>query len=370
MRALQLLLILSLLIACKGNNSINEKIKQLNELKVQQSELKDRIAALEAELKTADTTGGGSKEGKLVALTKLVPDTFNHFIEIQGRVEGEQDVTVSAETMGTITAVNVKAGDKVVKGQIMARLDDRIIRQGYDEVKSQLELANQVYQRQQNLWQQRIGSEIQYLQAKTTKEALEKRLSGIQEQMGMSLIKSPINGTVDQVLIKAGQAIAPGIPALRVVNLQALKVTAEVAESYITSIHTGNEVVLYFPDIKKELHTRLSYAGNSINRLNRTFNIEIQLESKNGEFRPNMMTVIKIVDYKNPVAFILPVSAIQKSGEGEFVYVVTKTGKLEMAQRKKIVSGQTYNGLSEIKEGLSEGDEVITTSTLSSILHA
>jgi len=355
-----LLVTVVLMTSCNKSNN-NDKSAQLKELKQQQSELKDRIAALELEIKNSDTTTNSDRQGKLISVTTISPDTFLHFIEIHGRVEGDQDIMVSAETMGNVIAVNVKAGDKVVKGQIMARLDDRIVRQGYDEVKSQLDLANQVFQRQQNLWQQKIGSEIQYLQAKTTKEALEKRLAGVQEQLSMSQIKSPITGTVDQVLIKAGQALAPGIPAIRVVNNQSLKVTGEVAESYIASINTGNDVILNFPDIKKDVKTKLTYASKSINRLNRTFNVEVKLSDPKSEFHPNMISVIKIIDYKNTSALIIPVSAIQKSSEGEFVFIAMKDGKNYISKRKKIVSGLTYDGMAEVKEGLSVNDEVITT---------
>jgi RND family efflux transporter MFP subunit len=177
----------------------------------------------------------------------------------------------------------------------------------------------------------------------------------------MSQIKSPITGTVDQVLIKAGQALAPGIPAIRVVNNQSLKVTGEVAESYIASINTGNDVILNFPDIKKDVKTKLTYASKSINRLNRTFNVEVKLSDPKSEFHPNMISVIKIIDYKNTSALIIPVSAIQKSSEGEFVFIAMKDGKNYISKRKKIVSGLTYDGMAEVKEGLSVNDEVITT---------
>ena len=151
------------------------------------------------------------------------------------------------------------------------------------------------------------------------------------------------------------------IPAIRVVNNQSLKVTGEVAESYIASINTGNDVILNFPDIKKDVKTKLTYASKSINRLNRTFNVEVKLSDPKNEFHPNMISVIKIIDYKNTSALIIPVSAIQKSSEGEFVFIAMKDGKNYISKRKKIVSGLTYDGMAEVKEGLSVNDEVITT---------
>ena len=356
---LVLLISVTILHSCSGGGS-SDKVSQLNELKKQQSSLKEQIARLEAEIAAADTSSSTGK-GKLIATTTISPSKFNHYVSIQGRVEGDEDVMVGAETMGTVTSVLVKAGDLVSKGQLLATLDDKIIRQAMDEVQTQLDLATQVYNRQKNLWDQQIGSEIQYLQAKTTKDALEKRVAATREQLDMTKIKSPINGTIDQVMIKAGQAIAPGMPALRVVNLQSLKVVGEVAESYLSTIKSNNEVVVSFPDLNKELTTKLTYAGKVINRLNRTFNVEVILKDNTGTYRPNMVAVLKIVDYSSPNAFIIPIAAVQKSGEGEFVYIVEVVGKSAIAKRRMVNIGMNYNGQTEITSGLQEGDQVITT---------
>lgn len=354
------LLVISMLAACGGNSGSADKIAKLNELKKQQAELKEQITALEAEIAAGDSTGANVKS-KLVAATEIAPVNFNHYIEVQARVEGDEDVTVSAETMGTITSILVQAGARVSKGQVMATIDDRIIRQGIAEVEAQLELATQLYDRQRNLWQQKIGSEVQYLQAKTSKEALEKRMASMNEQLSMTRIKSPIDGTVDLVMIKTGQSVAPGVPAIRVVNLNALKVTGEVAESYISKVNTGNDVIIYFPDLSKEIKTKLDYSGKAINRLNRTFNVEVRIDESNGEYRPNMTAVLKIVDYNSPKAFVLPIGAVQKSSDGEFVYVATEEAGKTVAKRKTVTSGIIYNGVTEITSGLSEGDKVITT---------
>ncbi|MFM2208343.1 MAG: hypothetical protein RL213_2318 [Bacteroidota bacterium] len=348
----------ALLSACGGNG--NDNVERLNELKKQQSALREEIARLEAEIASADTTAGDGKS-KLIATTIMRPSAFTHYVEVQGRVEGDQDVTIGAEMPGTVTKVLVNAGDAVLKGQLLATLDDRVIRQGLQEVETQFELANQVYERQKNLWQQKIGSEIQFLQAKTAKDALEKRLATTREQLEMTRIKSPISGTVDQVMTKTGQAAAPGVPAFRIVNLQDLKVVGEVAESYISGIKTGNETVIVFPDLDKSVVSRLDHAGKAINRLNRTFNVEVHLKDENGTFRPNMVAVLKIADYSNPKSFTLPVGAIQRSGEGSFVYVTETSGKSIVAKRRNVKTGMTYNGITQILEGITEGDEVITT---------
>lgn len=345
------------LFACGGNST--DKKAMLNGLKKEQAELREKITKLEAEIMAEDSTAGA--QGKLVATTVMEPTDFKHYVEIQGRVEGDEDVNVGPEMMGNVTSVIVKAGDRVSKGQLLATLDDRIIRQGLQEVQTQYELANQVFERQKNLWQQKIGSEIQYLQAKTSKEALENRLATTREQLEMTRIKSPINGTVDQVMTKSGQTAAPGMPMFRVVNLESLKVTGEVSESYISKINTGNEVVVEFPDVQQRISTKLDHAGKAINRLNRTFNVEVRIPGQSISLRPNMIAVLKIADFSAPKSFVVPIGAIQKSGEGEFVYVTETSGKNQLAKRRPVKAGMTYNGMTQITEGIAAGDEVITT---------
>lgn len=300
-------------------------------------------------------------KSKLVGFTVVQPQVFNHYIEIQARVEGDEDVLLSPETAGNVISLQVKAGDRVSKGQILAVVDDKLIKQGIAELQSQLDLIIQLYNRQKNLWDQKIGSEVQFLQAKANKESMEKRMDAMKQQLDMTKIKSPINGTVDDVAIKIGQTVAPGFPAIRVVNLSSLKVKGEVAESFISRVKKGNVVILFFPDQNKELKSKIEFSGNRIDPLNRTFNVEVPILEKQGDFRPNMLAIMKIVDYTSPSAFVLPISAIQKSSDGEFVYVASIEGDKAIAKRKVIHSGMIYNGFTEIISGLEAGDKVITS---------
>jgi membrane fusion protein, multidrug efflux system len=348
------LIITAAFFACSKSS---DKKAELEALKKEQASLKEKITKLEAELSVQDTTGG---KQKLVGVTEMQQSTFNHFIEVQARVEGDEDVMLSPEAAGTITSLNVKAGDRVSAGQILATIDDKLVRQGMSELQSQLDLATQVYNRQKNLWDQKIGSEIQFLQAKTNKEALERRMGSIREQLSMTRIKSPINGTVDDVRIKVGQTVAPGMQAIRVVNLTSLKVRGEVAESFINRVKSGNEAILYFPDQQKEIKTKIDYSGNRIDPVNRTFNVEVRLKDKSLDVRPNMIAVLKIIDYSKPDALVLPVAAVQKSSDGEFVYVAEKQNGKLIAKRKIVKSGTIYNGQTEIISGLTVGDKVIT----------
>jgi len=175
----------------------------------------------------------------------------------------------------------------------------------------------------------------------------------------MTRIKSPIDGVVDEVNVKVGQAVMPGVQAFRVVNLSLLKIRAEVAESYISEVARGNPAIIYFPDQNKEVKTTIDYSSQVINKLNRTFNVEIKLKPSDGNFHPNQVAVLKIIDYSTAKAFVVPVGAVQKSLDGEFVYVATNENNRFIAKRKIISSGMTYGGMTEVKSGLDSGDKVI-----------
>lgn len=349
------ILLISILAAC---SSSGDKKAELEKLKKEQAELKQKIKELEEALSSTDST---NTKQKLVAITEMQPSTFNHYIEVQAKVEGDEDVMLSPEAAGNITALNVKPGDRVSTGQVLAVIDDKLIRQGMSELQSQLDLAIQIYNRQKNLWDQKIGSEVQFLQTKTNKESLERKMGSLREQLAMTRIKSPINGTVDEVRIKIGQTVAPGMPCIRVVNLTSLKVRGEVAESYISRVSKGNEAIIYFPDQEKEIKTKVDYSGNRIDPVNRTFNVEVRLKDKSADVRPNMVSVLKIIDYSNLKAYVVPLAAIQKSSDGEFVYVVVNSNGKLFAKRKTVKQGMVYNGIAEIVSGLDPGDKVITT---------
>lgn len=357
-RLLSFILIAATMISC-SNSPAGDKHAELDSLKKVQATLKEKITELETDIAKSDTSKKDDK-AKIVSATEMIPQTFTHFIEVQAKVDGDEDVTLSAEMPGTVTAVLVKAGDKVSKGQVLITLEDRAIRQQADAMKSQMEMAVTMYNRQKNLWDQKIGSEVQFIQAKTQKEAAEKQYSSMQEQWDMTRIKSPINGTVDFISTKIGSAVAPGFPTIRVVNLTNLKVKAEVAESYISKVKSGCDAVIYFPDLNKEVKTKLSYSGQAINSLNRTFNVEVRLTPKDGEFHPNQVAVLKIADYTATNVYVVPVGAVQKSTDGEFVYVAGNENGKSVAKRKTVTSGMTYNGFAEIKSGIVPGDKVIT----------
>ncbi len=339
-----------ILTSCGGGNP-----EGLVELKSKQAELKTQLADITS--KIAKLEGDSAKKFVLVEAHGIKPSIFKTFINVQGRIDAEESVSLSSEIPGTITKINVKAGDEVSKGQVLAETDARALQQSISDLQTNTELVNQLYEKQKALWDQKIGTEVQFLQAKTQKESMEKKLATLLEQVRMTKIVSPINGTIDAVDIKLGQLTAPGMPAIRVVNFNNLKVKADLAESYASKVHRGDEVMLRFPDLNDTLTARINYSSRAINPMNRTFGVEILLDNKK-EYHPNQIVILNINDYKSakPVLAI-SMSYIQKDLKGAHFVFVAEGNK---SVKRNIMLGKEYNGVVEITDGLTEKDLVIT----------
>ena len=336
-----------------------DKKSELAQLKKEHDALSLKIKALETELQVNDTTSAGKVTS--IAITEAQPVEFNHYLEVQGKVDGEDNIAVSAQMPGAITAVYVKEGDAVRRGQVLAQLDNSVLQQQVDNMKQQLAFATNLYIKQKALWDQQIGSEVQYLTSKNNKESLEKNLGALNDQVEMTRIKSPINGSVEEVNLKVGQMASPGLPAVRVVNFSKVKVVAEIAEAYAPKVKPGNKVIVYFPDFNTEIISKVRFTSKYINPVNRTFQSEVLLGPSKVEYRANMMAVVKINDYRNPSAFTVPVTLIRETQSGKYIYVAkTENGKL-VARRLPVTVGSTYNGLAEITQGITSGEKIITT---------
>lgn len=327
---------------------------KLAELKKKEAALKQEIAKLEKETNKAD-----SVKKKAVVVAAVQDTLFEHYIDVQGSVDARENVNVSSKVPGIITAIHVKEGQSVSKGQALAQVDDQILRASMAELRTQQELANTMFQKQQNLWNQKIGSEVQYLNAKTQKESLERKMATLQDQMNQTRIISPISGTVDAVIAKIGDNAAPGSPAFRVVNGSNLRVIANVAEAYAAKVKTGDQVVLAFPDIDKDVRTKIGFASKVIDPTSRTIRVEIPLQN-DPSLRPNMIARLKIIDYVAPDAVVIPVNIIQYSlGKPYVVIAQNQSGKM-VAKRREIEMGRTYNDKAEIKSGLKAGEQIVT----------
>ena len=342
---------LVIFLASCGSDQPKDKKAELEQLKKQRSELNAKIDKLQAEVGKEQTTGV-AREITAVTVNETV---FKNFLEVQGKVDAEDNVDITPEVPGSVTSIFVKVGQKVSRGQVIAQLDDKVLKQSIAQLQTQLDLATTVFNRQKNLWDQKIGTEVQFLTAKSQKEGLERQLSGLQSQASMSKIKSPVSGTVDAMDLKVGQSVAPGQPTgIRIVNASKLKVVALVSETYAGRVNQGDEVEVELPDVPDSLQTKISFAAKVIDPVSRGFNVEVKLPS-NRDFRPNMVAVLKIVDYKNAKALVVPINSVQRSETSEYVFVAAN-GK---AKRTDIKTGKVSNGNAEVLSGLNVGDRVI-----------
>ncbi|MFM8918404.1 MAG: efflux RND transporter periplasmic adaptor subunit [Bacteroidota bacterium] len=349
-------LMLSITVVACGGEKAGDKTAELEKLLKEQAKLNERIRTLKDEIRKETGSVAGTR---LVEMKSLTPQSFTNYVDIQAKVDGNQSVALSARTQGTVRSINVKVGDKVYAGQVLAVMDDVGLSGAYAEISTQYSFAKEVYEKQKSLWEQQVGSEMQYLQAKNNMMALQKRLNATGAQLDLSRIKAPVSGTVDAVNIKIGQAVMPGMPAISVVNLSSLKVTGNVGESLIGKVNTGDPVMIYFPDLKKEVPSKLSYASRRSDQRNRTFSVEAPLDSLPGAVSPNLVAVLKIADYKSDSALVVPVDLIQRSSDGQYVMLGENRGGKMVATRKKISIGRTYGGATEVLTGITSKDQVI-----------
>lgn len=342
-----------------------DKKAQLDEMKQQYAELGDQIKALEAEIALTDTAKREVKVSDIL-VTEIQPTLFRHFIYVQGIVDASQSVNMQPMMSGRVTKVLVKEGDAVKVGQVLAEMDYDIYAKQLNSLQPQLTLARDLYERQQRLWDQKIGSELQLLQAKTQVESLEKQMETLRENIEMHILKAPINGTIDFSSIKVGQlASAMSMePAFRIVNLSGLKVKAEIAESYAAKVNVGNAVQIHFPDLNAMVDSKVSFVERMIDPMTRTFTAESALNGDNAMYHPNMIAVLKVIDYEKADALVLPVNVVQTVNNESFVYVAVQENGQWIARKRTLVLGNSYDGNMEVVSGLNPADKVITTGQL------
>lgn len=354
----KIIFLLSIIVILFSCNKVSDKKVELAKLVKERDKLNEKIAVLEKEIVASGDSA--TYKYKVVTVLNVANQEFNHYIEVQGRVDGDENIAVTATMGGQIQKVYVKEGQSVKVGQLLAELDASVLKKNLTQVESQLVFVKDVYEKQKALWEQKIGSEIQYLTAKNNKESLENSINALKEQIELSRIKSPINGNIEELSLKVGQMAAPGYPLLRVVNLSTLKVVADVSESFSAKINKGDEVIVFFPDIKHETKTNVSFASKYINPINRTFVVETYLTNDNVPYRANMIAVVKVNDYKNKSAIVVPVNVVQKMNDKNFVFVVKTEKNKSIASKQDVILGISYNGLVEITSGLAENDKVIS----------
>lgn len=373
MKKLLSILTIAILVASCGGDKDSQSVESviekgnLKEVKAKKDALKAEITALNTQvaqldevLKKNDTI---QNETLVTALT--IKDTiFNHFIEVQGNVETKQNVVIYPEYQGTLTRVLVKEGQRVSKGQTLARIDDGGLASQLAQTESQAALAKTTYERQKRLWEQKIGSEIQFLQAKTQYESSENVVNQMKSQLGKTTVRAPFSGIIDEVITDQGTVVAPGQAIFRIVNLSNMFVTSEVPESYLSTVIPGKKVNVMLPVLGRTLESTIRQTGNYINPSNRSFTIEVDVPNKDGQVKPNLTARLSINDYTADNAILIPLSVINENSQGD-QYVYTAFAKADsgknktVAKRQIIKTGKTQGDLIEVIEGLKNGDQVI-----------
>ncbi len=350
------IVLLSIFIAACGGSKLDKKKLELEKLNGEMADLKTKIADLEKEIGASDTTKKAI--AKFVALNVLQTEIFKTFIDVQGKIDAEENVLLNAQMPGVITAIFVKPGQSVNAGTVLAETDNKAMLAGLAAMQTNLDLVSSLFEKQKALWEQNIGTEVQYLQVKAQKEGLEKQMAATQAQLKMTKVVSPISGTVDAVDLKIGGYSSPGLPiGIRVVNFSKLKVKAEVAEGYISKIKVGDEIEVELPDAKVSLKARVGYAARAINAMTRTFNVEAMLPS-NENLRPNMVAKMKVNDYTSasPV-FVIPISYVQKDESNNTFMMLAENNKVS---KRMVKTGKSYNGNIEVLEGLKANEKYVT----------
>lgn len=336
---------LLLLAAC---SKPKDKKAELADLKKQQSELNEKIAKLQSEIGTTD-----SVKTLDVSVYKIETGSFSNYVEVQGKIDAEENVIAYPQAQGTITAIYVKAGQRVSKGQLLVQLDNSILKQQLAQGEAQVDLMKTLFERQKNLWDQKIGTEVQFLQAKTNLQSVQKQQDALKQQSAFYSIKSPINGSIETMDLKLGQVAGP-TTGINIVNDNSLKIKANVPESYAASVRVGNTVKVVVPDAKDSVNATINFAAKAIDPVSRSFPVEVKLPSRS-TLRPNMTAVLRIADYTNKNAITVPVKAVQQSESGDYVYV--NVGGI--AKRAPIKQGAISGGSVEVESGLKVGDQVI-----------
>ena len=332
--------------------------KRKGEIKTQINDLKFKLNRLDNVLEKIDT----DKNLFLVSAIKLKSKNFSHYLNFQGSLDTDQNVVIYPELPGLLKNIYVKQGDKVKKGQIIAKISDNGLTDQLEQLKLQRNLAKTTFERQKKLWDQKIGSEIQYLQAETNFKGLEKKISQMRDQEGKTRILAPFDGTIDDIIADIGSNLAPGLtPIFRIINIEQMKVSAEIPEIHIPYIKQNKSVKIYVPILDKQILGNIASVGNFINPNNRSFSIEIKLLNKSNELKPNMTVSLEINDYQNMSAILIPSKDILEDEEGNFyVYkLVIDSNENYKSNKVMIQKGKSYNNMTEINSGLKENDLII-----------
>ena len=358
------LLIASAIFASCGNKDNTQTVDQLIAAK-NNKELQARKATIQADLAKIDAalaTLNVRKEEALVSVATLKDTVFNHYLDIQGSVNTKENILIQPEMPGTLIALTVKAGQRVSKGQLLARVDDGGSSQQVASLETQYLLAKTTFERQKNLWNQKIGSEIQYLQAQTQMLSLQRSVAQAKAMLSKTEIRAPFSGTIDEVFVEKGQVVSASPQGLmRIVNLNNMYVSTSVPESYIGKLKVGTQVNVFLTSLNKNYKGKVRQIGNFINPNNRSFGIEVSIPNPENLLRPNQVAKLKVIDYTVKNAIVVPSNVIQEDGKGnQFVFVASNSnGKTATAKKSMVTTGKSSDNVTEILSGLSANDIIV-----------
>ncbi|HNP96837.1 MAG TPA: efflux RND transporter periplasmic adaptor subunit [Cyclobacteriaceae bacterium] len=356
-------IILLIAAACgesKEEKSVEKKKAELDKARADFQELKMKIVNLENELSEIDPEFAKENNKAILVSTFVAKhQPFEHKVEVRGAVESRRNVMLSAQTAGEIKRTPVREGQRVTAGQVLVELDADVIRKTISELKTSLELATTVYEKQAKLWEQKIGTEVQYLQAKNNKESLENKLATANAQLNLAIIRAPFSGTVDQLPARVGEMAAPGVPLVRVVSTEEMYLRADVSERFIGRFNAGDKVDILFPLMNKKLTSVVSSVGQVINTENRTFEVEVMLPKVDFIVKPNQVVVLQLRDYVNQEALAVPTRLIQKDEDGQYIYIVEQRESGTIARKVHVKAGITSETETEIIEGLKGSEQIV-----------
>jgi RND family efflux transporter MFP subunit len=321
--------------------------------------LNQKIAELEKKLNTMNS-GDENTEKIPVEVMEISFEPFNHFIQVSGTAEAVKEAFISPEVGGQLREIYVKEGDYVEKGQLLAKLNSEVNESNIAEMESSLELATITYEKQKRLWEKGIGSEIQYLNAKNSKESFEQKLVTLRAQLDMVMIKSPVSGIVDEIYRKKGEMAMPGAQLMQIVNLEELYINADVSESYLSQVNEGETVKVEFP-VYPDMHMEVPIyrKGNIINPNNRTFTIQLKMKNPDHLLKPNLLSVIHIRDFAADSALVIPSALIKQDITGSYLYIMQQVDGKWIAKKVYVTPGKSYLDKTMVVSGLQPGQQVI-----------
>ena len=353
------------LAACGGRKDDNAKLTdmkiELEKLRKEKETVSQKILSLEEQIQKMDPKAAAEANRKLVSVTSLQPEDFAHYIDLQGRITTENIYYVTPRGMGgQVRAIYVKQGDRVRQGQLLLKLDDAVVRQQKAQLSAQLDYARDLYKRQQAVWKEGIGTEVQVLNARNAVENLEKQMSVLNEQLSMTNVYARVSGVAEAVNIRVGETFT-GNPAagITIVNPSALKAVVDVPENYAAKVTKGMDVVIDIPDMNKRINSKISLVSETIGQTTRSFTAESRIPA-DPMMKPNQVAIVRILDHASKGAIVVPVATIQTDEKGKFVYVMMMENGKAVARKKPVVIGELYEDKVEVRNGLQANDQLIT----------